>query len=75
MFRNLRGIHPACGHPTYTYIRKEVPAVDPHEDARHSAKDQYTRESVVGWRWMKPWQIWTIAIAAVAAVVAGVEYV
>lgn len=48
--------------------------VDPHKDAQHSAKDQYTRESVTGWRRMKPWQIWTIAVAAVAAVVAGVAY-
>lgn len=49
--------------------------VDPQRDAQQSAKDQYTRESVVGWRRMKQWQIWTIAIAAVAFVVVGAAYV
>lgn len=36
-------------------------------------EDRYAQESFT-WRRMKPWQIWTLAIAAVALVVAGVIY-
>ncbi len=49
--------------------------VDPQRDAQQSAKDTQARESVVGWRRMKQWQIWTIAVAAVAFVVVGAAYV
>lgn len=35
--------------------------------------DSYAQESFT-WRRMKPWQIWTLAIAAVVLVVLGVMY-
>ena len=54
----------ATQHARHHSTVRDVPA---------SGDDPYARESFT-WRRMRPWQIWTLAVVAVAFVVAGWLY-